>query len=388
MSKSFSWLHLWAGVAVIALAGLGTPSTAWATQTRTYYIAAEELMWDFAPSGRDLMMPAGNDDPMMAMADPMMGMEFDATANVYVERTPERIGSRYKKALYVEYMDATFTVRKPLADEWAHLGLTGPVMHAEVGDQIRVVFRNNGSRPYSIHPHGVFYTKAAEGAATNDGTAGADRADDAVAPGATFDYVWDVPERAGPGPNDPSSIVWPYHSHVNSVRDSNSGLVGTIIITRAGMAKPDGTPVDVDREEVMLFDIFNENLSWYLGDNIAGLDDAIHVDPDDGEFVESNLKHAINGYVFGNMPMPVMKVGERVRWYLVALGTESDLHTPHWHGNTALVAGHRVDTVSLLPATTVVADMVPDDPGIWMFHCHVNDHIVAGMTARYEVLKQ
>jgi FtsP/CotA-like multicopper oxidase with cupredoxin domain len=29
--------------------------------------------------------------------------------------------------------------------------------------------------------------------------------------------------------------------------------------------------------------------------------------------------------------------------------------------------------------------MVPDDPGIWMFHCHVNDHITAGMTARYEV---
>ena len=41
--------------------------------------------------------------------------------------------------------------------------------------------------------------------------------------------------------------------------------------------------------------------------------------------------------------------------------------------------------MSLLPATTIVADMVPDDPGIWMFHCHVNDHISAGMTARYEV---
>jgi FtsP/CotA-like multicopper oxidase with cupredoxin domain len=32
--------------------------------------------------------------------------------------------------------------------------------------------------------------------------------------------------------------------------------------------------------------------------------------------------------------------------------------------------------------------MVPHDPGIWMFHRHVNDHISAGMTGRYKVMKQ
>ena len=35
----------------------------------------------------------------------------------------------------------------------------------------------------------------------------------------------------------------------------------------------------------------------------------------------------------------------------------------------------------------VVADMVPDNPGIWLFHCHVNDHITAGMLTRYQVTK-
>ena len=29
--------------------------------------------------------------------------------------------------------------------------------------------------------------------------------------------------------------------------------------------------------------------------------------------------------------------------------------------------------------------MVPDAPGTWLFHCHVNDHIAAGMTTRYRV---
>ncbi len=45
----------------------------------------------------------------------------------------------------------------------------------------------------------------------------------------------------------------------------------------------------------------------------------------------------------------------------------------------------RMNTVELLPASMVVADMVPGDPGIWLFHCHVNDHINAGMLRRYEV---
>jgi hephaestin len=30
--------------------------------------------------------------------------------------------------------------------------------------------------------------------------------------------------------------------------------------------------------------------------------------------------------------------------------------------------------------------MKPDDPGTWLYHCHVNDHILAGMLTRYQVL--
>lgn len=34
----------------------------------------------------------------------------------------------------------------------------------------------------------------------------------------------------------------------------------------------------------------------------------------------------------------------------------------------------------------VTADMVPDNTGIWLLHCHVNDHITAGMITRYRVM--
>jgi len=40
----------------------------------------------------------------------------------------------------------------------------GPVIKAEVGESIRVTFRNNASRPFSIQPHGVSYRKSDEGA--------------------------------------------------------------------------------------------------------------------------------------------------------------------------------------------------------------------------------
>jgi FtsP/CotA-like multicopper oxidase with cupredoxin domain len=32
-------------------------------------------------------------------------------------------------------------------------------------------------------------------------------------------------------------------------------------------------------------------------------------------------------------------------------------------------------------------DMTPDDPGTWMYHCHVDDHMAAGMMALYKVEK-
>jgi hephaestin len=94
---------------------------------------------------------------------------------------------------------------------------------------------------------------------------------------------------------------------------------------------------------------------------------------------------SISGYVFGNMPRPTMKRGERVRWYVMDLGMETDLHTPHWHGHTVLMMGQRTDVLELLPGSMMVADMVPDDVGTWLFHCHVDDHITAGMQVLYTV---
>lgn len=38
---------------------------------------------------------------------------------------------------------------------WTSVSDTGPMIHANVGDKVKVVFKNMASRPYSIHAHGV-----------------------------------------------------------------------------------------------------------------------------------------------------------------------------------------------------------------------------------------
>jgi hephaestin len=41
--------------------------------------------------------------------------------------------------------------------------------------------------------------------------------------------------------------------------------------------------------------------------------------------------------------------------------------------------------VSISPAQMLTVDMVPDDPGIWMYHCHIDEHMQTGMMTLYEV---
>ena len=343
------------------------------------------------------------------------GEPFGPIENISVGNAPDRIGHVYLKALYREYTDSSFTVVKPKPRDWEHTGLLGPTIRAAVGDTIQVFFKNNARYPTSIHPHGVYYDKASEGAPYQDGTSGADTEDDAVPPGGTHTYRWGVPDRAGPGPSDGNSIVWMYHSHVDEAGDVNAGLVGAMIIASRGALLDTGKIVGVDREFIMYFSVIDETRSPYLWDNVgryvqdqaaveleialAGLQApetykpcAKETDPKlqalclrEGGFVESNHKHAINGYLWGNGPSVAMKVGERVRWYMITLGSEVDIHTPHWHGETGTWMGMRTDMIELMPGSMKTLDMTPDAPGTWLLHCHVHDHIDAGMLTTFQV---
>lgn len=267
------------------------------------------------------------------------------------------IETEYPKMRYIEYTDGTFQQKKP-QPEW--LGILGPIIRAEVGDTVEVRFFNRATIPLTIHPHGLRYTKPNEGAVYAGAT---EQSAAPVLPGQQFTYVWTADESSGPGPGQPSSVLWPYHSHIDEPVEVNAGLIGPIIVTARGKARPDGSPRDVDQEFVALFMVFDQS---------AGQ--------------EKGMMHAINGRIFGNLSGLVVDQGSKVRWHVFAMGSERDIHTAHWHGKVATAAGTHTDVVPLLPAQTATVDMIADNPGSWMFHCHVADHMEGGMMALFTIL--
>ena len=94
--------------------------------TRHYYIAAEDVTWDYAPSGHNLL----NALPL-----------------------PQPWGQKrqWPKSRFIEYTDNTFTTPKP-QPQW--LGILGPIIRAEVGDEVVVEFLNRQHLPRNMHPHG------------------------------------------------------------------------------------------------------------------------------------------------------------------------------------------------------------------------------------------
>jgi FtsP/CotA-like multicopper oxidase with cupredoxin domain len=365
------------GLTVVAALSLRLDGQARSGRTKTYYVAADTVTWDYTPSG----------------SNQITAQPFDSVERPFVEPGRWHIGRLALKAIYREYTDSTFTRVKARPPEWQYLGILGPLLRAEVGDTIRIVFRNHLDIAASMHPHGVFYTKESEGAPYAAGPGQRDLTGNAVPPGATHVYVWPVPERAGPASGDMSSILWMYHSHVHEQQDLSTGLLGPIIVSARGSTRPDGTPKDVDREVVVAFDEIDENNSRYLMTNLrryATQPDSVPVSSlfgltiAGGPEFQYNFKETMNGFLFGDGPMPTMRAGERVRWYLLA-STGFEFHSPHWHGNTVQVAHMRTDVAMLLPMGMAVADMVPDNPGIWLFHCHVSNHLRMGMQSRYEV---
>ncbi|KAJ5283409.1 hypothetical protein N7505_001389 [Penicillium chrysogenum] len=258
----------------------------------------------------------------------------------------QRIGHVYTEVMFREFTDDTFAVqaRRP---QW--LDMLGPIIRAEVGDTVKISFKNTASDSHSMHPHGLRYRKPNEGVAI----AGQELDGNSVPPGQNWTYTWEVPERAGPGPLNPPFLAWTYHSDVSGLQDIYSVLVGAIIVYRPGELAKHTLDVPAPRgssltEEVLtLFMIVDENLSFYIKGITLNRTNMtrgeLQVNRVDLDFQESNLKYSINGLSFGNLGGLNLTVGRKARWHVQCLGNVQNAHTPHSHGNTLTWAGQRLD---------------------------------------------
>ncbi|WP_399927723.1 multicopper oxidase family protein [Streptomyces kanamyceticus] len=125
-----------------------------------------------------------------------------------------------------------------------------------------------------------------------------------------------------------------------------------------------GPDSDFDRDYRLVFD---EWLGFY-----------------DGSF---GLKQTINGRVFPDTPMLMIKEGDLARATFINRGSED--HPMHLHGHHMLVLSKngkrasgspmRQDTVLVRPGEEVQVAFKADNPGIWMDHCHNFWHSKLGM---------
>jgi manganese oxidase len=97
------------------------------------------------------------------------------------------------------------------------------------------------------------------------------------------------------------------------------------------------------------------------------------------------LFHTINGRSFaGNTPTVTARVGQDVAWHV--MGGDGNFHTFHVHGHRWRDAtGAFVDNPSFGPNETLSARWREDNPGRWLYHCHVFQHQNAGMAGWYLV---
>ena len=225
---------------------------------------------------------------------------------------------------------------------WTYNGtVPGPTIHVRQGDRVRVIVTNRLPEPTTVHWHGL------ELPADMDGVPGMSQPP--VMPGDTFTYELTA--------RDPGTYI--YHTHFDDLLQLDRGLYGAFIVDPVTPGKE-----TYNRDYLMLLS------SWRI-------------------FSGSENYFSINGKSYPlTKPFDVRR-GDRVRIREINIsGTE--FHTMHVHGHHFEIVAidgqdvvplqrQKMVTVTLGPGETRdIAFVANAEPGTWMVHCHVADHMMNG----------
>ncbi|XP_019571636.2 coagulation factor VIII [Rhinolophus sinicus] len=326
--------------------------------TRRYYLGAVELSWDYKQS------------------ELLSELHVDTRFPPRVPRTfPFSTSVMYKKTVFVEFTDHRFNIAKP-RPPW--MGLLGPTIRAEVHDTVVVTLKNMASHPVSLHAVGVSYWKASEGAEYEDETSKREKEDDKVIPGESHTYVWHVLKENGPMASDPPCLTYSYLSHVDPVKDLNSGLIGALLVCREGSLAKERT--QILQEFVLLFAVFNEGKSWHSETNEPSIR---AMDPPSA--LARPEMHSINGYVNRSLPGLSGCHKKLVYWHVIGMGTTPEVHSIFLEGHTFLIRNHREASLEISPVTFLTAQTLLMDLGQFLLYCHISSHQHGGMEAYVKV---
>ncbi|MBE2199492.1 MAG: copper oxidase [Anaerolinea sp.] len=309
----------------------------------------------------DSNMSSGMDHDMMAMP----GMDDDHMAPIPSAGVPEATEATGGQPLAFRQEDGVkifelvaSPVRWTILDDggeevvvtaWAYNGtVPGPMIRVTEGDAVRIILQNDLPEPTSIHWHGIPLPNAMDGVPPFTQAA--------IEPGDSFVYEFIVPPAGS----------FMYHSHVDTDKQIMAGLYAPFIVDPI---EPELDPPDVD-------------VMWMLSEWRVGPDGETYAAmPMAG--AEPNY-FTINGKAFPNTEPIVVKQGERVRIRLAGIGQFT--HPMHLHGiNFRIVAYDGVplppeqqivrNTVPVNPGELIDIEFIADNPGVWVFHCHVLHHV-------------
>ena len=226
--------------------------------------------------------------------------------------------------------------------------MPGPTIEVTQGDRIRIIVHNELPEETTVHWHGFELPVQFDGAET--------MTQNPIMPGKSFKYEFDVHEEG----------TFFYHSH-NPMQEA-FGMVGWFIVHPREVWNP---PVDRD------FGVIFQN---FRVDPMQTVSDSWNMDWN---------WHTINGRSGPYATPLVCKHGERVRIRIMDFSPVQH-HPIHLHGHTFWITGHEgarvpksawvarnTELIGVAQATDF--EFIANNPGDWMFHCHMTHHMMNHM---------
>ncbi len=229
-----------------------------------------------------------------------------------------------------------------VVDAWTYNGtVPGPAIQVDVGDRVRVVVDNQLPLGTDIHWHGI--------STPNDMDGVAPLTQDLIQPGASFTYEFTAEEpRTGM-----------YHAHHMAHTAVPNGMLGVFTIGEPQIPRGKTIggkliPADLEISQI----------------NPMVLNDA------------GVIGYSLNGKSFPATQPYVVTVGD---WIVVDYYNEGlQIHPMHMHQFPQLVFAkdgfpldhpYFADTINVAPGERYSVLVRPDEPGAWVWHCHILNHV-------------
>lgn len=248
---------------------------------------------------------------------------------------------------------------------WTYNGrVPGPSLRAVEGERLKIIFRNSGSHPHSMHFHGIH-------SARMDGVPGAG----VIGPGEEFVYEFDAKPLG----------CHLYHCHALPLkRHIHKGLYGLFVVDPDPARHPE--QADIARSRLLGTP---ENAKWQ--------EFAMVMNAFDTNFDDQNEVYAVNtvAHTYMKHPIPVVR-DKPVRIYLVNAVEFDPINSFHLHGNFF----DYYDQGTTLAPTLKTVDLIiqcqgqrgilefsfkDHEPGLYMFHAHQSEFAELGWMGFFDV---